>query len=356
MTKVPFCDIIYRQYTKEGDMTIIRGATTIAMDTKEEISAAVKELLDGVFAANDLQKSGVAGFLFSLTSDIHSYHPAKAARECGYDFAPLFAAIEPDIDGALASCIRLMLFTNLPTDKAVKHVYLKGAKGLRKDISEIYNVALDGPAGSGKSTIAKALAKDYNILYLDTGAMYRACGLKALRCGVDPKDERAVEELLPRLQVKVEYKNGTQHTILDGEDVSSAIRENAVSMAASDISAHPCVRKKLVEMQREIAKSMSCVLDGRDIGSAVLPDAKYKFFITADSKIRAKRRFDELTARGENVDFDTLHAEIIARDKQDSERQFSPLVQAKDAVVIDTSDMTAEEVVAAVKKAIQEKI
>lgn len=337
-------------------MTIIRGATTVEKDCKEDISVAVKELLDDVFQSNALQKQDVAGFLFSLTTDIHSYHPAKAARECGYDFAPLFAAIEPEIDGALKLCIRLMLFTNLPSETSVKHIYLKGAKTLRKDITEIYNIALDGPAGSGKSTIAKALAKDYNILYLDTGAMYRACGLKALRLGVDTKDEVAVEKMLPALNVKVEYKDGAQHTILDGEDVSSAIRENAVSMAASNISAHPCVRIKLVEMQREIAKSMSCVLDGRDIGSAVLPDAKYKFFITADSKIRAMRRYKELTERGEKVDFDTLHAEIVARDKQDSERKFSPLVQAKDAVVIDTSNMSIDEVVNKVKSLIQSKI
>lgn len=337
-------------------MTVIRGATTIERDCKEEISSAVKEMLDEIFAVNALKKEEVSGFLFSLTTDIHSYHPAKAARECGYDFAPLFAAIEPEIEGGLKLCIRLMLFTNLADNRAVKHIYQRGAKVLRKDISEIYNIALDGPAGSGKSTVAKALAKDYNILYLDTGAMYRACGLKALRLGISPKDRAAVEKMLPQLNVKVEYKDGAQHTILDGEDVSSAIRENAVSMAASDISAHPAVRVKMVEMQREIAKSMSCVLDGRDIGSTVLPDAKYKFYITADSKVRATRRFNELSARGEKVDFEQLHAEIVARDKQDSEREFSPLVCADDAVVIDTSNMDINEVVATVKAAIQAKI
>ena len=336
-------------------MTIIRGATTVERDCKEEISLAIKELLDEIFDKNALKKEDVSGFLFSLTSDIHSYHPAKAAREAGYDFAPLFAAVEPQIDGGLERCIRLMLFTE-HKDKEIKHIYQKGAKILRKDISEIYNVALDGPAGSGKSTIAKVLAKDYNILYLDTGAMYRACGLKALRLGIDPKDREAVEKMLPNLNVKVEYLAGAQHTILDGEDVSSAIRENAVSMAASSISAHPAVRVKMVEMQREIAKSMSCVLDGRDIGSTVLPDAKFKFYITADSKIRAMRRFKELQERGENVDFEKLHAEIVARDKQDSEREFSPLVCADDAVVIDTSEMDVESVVAAVKSVIQSKI
>lgn len=337
-------------------MTIIRGATTIQKDTKEEIKQAVFELLDEIFVANDLKKEEVSGFLFSLTSDIHSYHPAKAAREAGYDFAPLFACVEPDINQGLPFCIRLMVFTELINGTKVKHIYQKGAKTLRKDITEVYNIALDGPAGSGKSTVAKILAKDYNILYLDTGAMYRACGLKALREGIDLKDGVAVDRLLEKLDVKVAYIDGTQHTLLDGEDVSTKIRENAVSMAASTISAYPKVRVKMVEMQREIAKSMSCVLDGRDIGSAVLPDAKYKFFITADSKVRAMRRYKELIERGETVDFERLHAEIIARDKQDSEREFSPLVCAKDALVVDTSNMSVEEVVAKIKAVIQSKI
>ncbi len=335
-------------------MTVIRGATTIANDCKEEISCAIKELLDEVFAVNALEKSEVCAFVFSLTTDIHSYHPAKAARECGYDYAPLFACIEPDIEGGLSRCIRLMLLTE--KIGAVKHIYQRGAKGLRKDISEILNIALDGPAGSGKSTVAKALAKDYNILYLDTGAMYRACALKALRSGIDPKDGEAVAKMLPDLDLKVEYREGKQHTLLDGEDVSSAIRENAVSMSASDVSAHRAVRVKMVEMQRKIAKSMSCVLDGRDIGSAVLPDAKFKFFVTADSKVRARRRFDELSARGESVDFEKLHAEIVARDKQDSEREFSPLVCADDAVVVDTSSMDVDTVVRTIKSFIQANI
>ena len=337
-------------------MTVIRGATTVAQDSKTDISVSVKELLDELFSVNNLQKEEVKCFIFSLTTDIHSYHPAKAARECGYDFAPLFAAIEPEIDGGLKLCIRLMLLTELNDDRKVKHVYQKGAKTLRKDLSEILNIALDGPAGSGKSTIAKVLAQDYNILYLDTGAMYRACALKALRLGIDVKDGEKVSNMLPNLNVQVEYKDGKQHTILDGEDVSLAIRENAVSMAASHVSAHPAVRTKMVEMQREIAGNMSCVLDGRDIGSTVLPNAKFKFFITADSKVRATRRFKELQARGEIVDFDKLHEEIKMRDKQDSEREFSPLICAKDAIIIDTSEMNVDEVIATIKKHIQSKI
>ena len=337
-------------------MQVIRGATTIERDCAEEIFASVKTLLDEIFSQNALLKEEIRCFVFSLTSDIHSFHPAKAARECGYDYAPLFACVEPDIDGGLPLCIRVMIFTELSFGKAVKHVYQKGAKTLRKDLSEIMNIALDGPAGSGKSTVAKALAKEYNILYLDTGAMYRACGLKAIRLGIDPQDKESVEKLLQTLDVQVEYKEGSQHTILDGEDVSTEIRQNAVSMAASHISAHRAVREKMVELQRKIAKSMSCVLDGRDIGTAVLPDANFKFFVTADSKVRAQRRYKELLGRGQTVDFDALHAEIQQRDKQDSEREFSPLRQAADAVLVDTSDMTAEEVVAYIKSIIQKKI
>ena len=150
-------------------MTVIRGATTIEQDTPENIQVAVQELLEGLFACNQLQKEEICAFVFSLTTDIHSYHPAKAARECGYDFAPLFAAIEPEIDGGLKRCIRLMLLTELNDKRAIKHVYQKEAKTLRKDISAILNIALDGPAGSGKSTVALQLAKklNFNLFELD---------------------------------------------------------------------------------------------------------------------------------------------------------------------------------------------
>lgn len=338
-------------------MRLIRGATTIECDCREDVTIAISKMMDEIFERNSLSKDEVRGFLFSTTTDIHSYHPAKAARECGYDFAPLFACTEPEIDGQLPFCIRVMVFAELHTDRSnIYHVYQKGAKVLRSDISEIFNVALDGPAGSGKSTVAKMIAKDYNILYLDTGAMYRACGLKALRMGISPKDCASVEKIIDELNVTVEYVDGSQRTMLDGEDVSLAIRENSVSMAASDISAHPCVRVKMVELQRAIAKKMSCVLDGRDIGTVVLPNAKYKFFITADSKVRAQRRYDELIARGQSVDFDKLHAEIVLRDKQDSERATAPLKAADDAVLVDTSSMSIAQVVSYIKSVIQSKI
>lgn len=206
------------------------------------------------------------------------------------------------------------------------------------------NIALDGPAGSGKSTVAKMIAKKLDILYLDTGAMYRACALKCLKSGVSVKDESAVEPIISNIDLKIEYKNGRQVTVLDGEDVSLDIRRPEISMMASDVSALKCVRLKMVEMQRLIAKNMNCILDGRDIGSFVLPDAEYKFFVTADSKVRAERRYKELIERGNAVEFESLHKEILQRDYNDSHRDFAPLKQADDAIVIDTSAMTAEEV------------
>lgn len=207
------------------------------------------------------------------------------------------------------------------------------------------NIALDGPAGSGKSTVAKKVAKELDILYLDTGAMYRACALKCLLSGVDVKDTDGVKKIMNGIDVKVEYKDGSQVTLLDGKDVSFDIRKPEISMMASTVSAHRFVREKMAEIQRNIASSMDCILDGREIGSYVLPNANFKYYITADSKVRAERRYKELLERGEKVDFDKLHEEIIQRDYNDSHREFAPLKRVLDAKFIDTSDLTADEVV-----------
>ena len=220
-------------------------------------------------------------------------------------------------------------------------------------MDKIIRIALDGPSGSGKSTVAKKLSSKLNILYLDTGAMYRATALKALSLNIDTFDEEGVKTFIDDINLEIKYIDGTQHTYLDGEDVSERIREPHVSMAASNISSLKCVRLKMVEMQREIASKMSCVLDGRDIGSYVLPNADYKFYITASVDVRADRRFKELTLKGHKVDFEELKQEIEQRDYNDRTREFSPLVKAQDAIEIDTSFMNIEQVLGKVLSIIE---
>lgn len=207
------------------------------------------------------------------------------------------------------------------------------------------NIAIDGPSGAGKSTAAKAIAKKLGILYLDTGAMYRALALKAFRLGIDPNDKEKVEAFLPAVSVDIKYVDGQMQLYLDGEEVSGYIREHHISKGASDISKIPAVRLKLVELQREIARKNDVVLDGRDITSYVLPDAKYKFFLTASPEVRAKRRYDELTAKGQEVSYEQILADVIDRDYNDSHRSFAPLVQTEDSVYVDSSKMDAEQVV-----------
>ncbi len=207
------------------------------------------------------------------------------------------------------------------------------------------NIALDGPSGSGKSTVAGILAERLDILHLDTGAMYRACALAALKKNIKCLDEEGVSAFIGDIDLQIRYENGEQKTILDGEDVSQKIRNNEVSMMSSDISSLPSVRRKMVEMQRIVAKNNPCILDGRDIGTVVLPDANYKFYITATPEVRAERRRLDLLDKGQKVDFDILLEEINRRDYNDSHRKISPLKQAEDAILIDTSDLSVEEVV-----------
>lgn len=207
-----------------------------------------------------------------------------------------------------------------------------------------FNIALDGPSGAGKSTVAKALAKRLDIIYLDTGAMYRSLAYVAVKQGLDVNDEAAVKPMLDNLDMKI-ITGDSQQIIVNGENVTPFIREHYVSKAASDISALPAVRIKLVELQREIAKNDCVVLDGRDIGTYVLPDAKYKFFITATPEVRAKRRFEELKAKGDAPSYEKVLEDIKVRDYNDSHRAFAPLKQADDAVLVDTTNMSIDEVI-----------
>ena len=207
-----------------------------------------------------------------------------------------------------------------------------------------FTIAIDGPAGAGKSTVAKAVAAALGAIYLDTGAMYRAVGLYMLRNGVDPKDAETVAARAHEPVVDIRYEAGEQHVYLTGEDVSKAIRENEVSAAASGVSAVPQVRAILVARQQEIAWEQSVVMDGRDIGTKVLPDATLKIFLTAAPEERARRRYAELTAKGQTVSSEQLLREINQRDWDDSHRAASPLCRAEDAVEVDSSALTQQQV------------
>lgn len=218
------------------------------------------------------------------------------------------------------------------------------------------SIAIDGPSGAGKSTIAKALAQELGFLYVDTGAIYRTVGLEVFRRGADPSDETAVAAILPQLEISMSYgADGLQHMYLGGEDVTEAIRRHEISDYASKVSAIPAVRAYLLEMQRKLAREHDVIMDGRDIGTVVLPEADLKVFLTAAAEDRANRRFLELRQRGQNTDFDVVLRDVIQRDRQDMQREIAPLRQAADAVLVDTTGIDLNESKALLRRLIRER-
>ncbi len=219
------------------------------------------------------------------------------------------------------------------------------------------NVAIDGPAGAGKSTISKAAAKELGFIYIDTGALYRTVGLNALRSSADIEDPESIKKTLTSdLSVELRFIDGEQRMFLNGEDVSSEIRTPSASMAASKVSAVPAVREYLFDLQKKLAHENNCIMDGRDIGTVVLPDAKVKIFLTASPEARAKRRYKELVEKGMEVKFEDVLSEMKERDYNDSHRAIAPLKPASDAILLDTSDINLEESVALIIKTIKENI
>lgn len=218
------------------------------------------------------------------------------------------------------------------------------------------NVAIDGPAGAGKSTIARRAAKELGFIYVDTGALYRTVGLFSIRKGFDTKDAEKVISTLGDIKITLGFKDGEQRVYLNEEDVSEAIRTPEASMGASNVSAIPKVREFLFDLQKNIAKENDCLMDGRDIGTVVLPDAQVKIFLTASPETRAKRRYDELIAKGTDVKFEDVLDDLIKRDYQDTHRDIAPLKQADDAVLVDTSNLTFDGSLEAVKNVIKEKL
>ena len=218
------------------------------------------------------------------------------------------------------------------------------------------SIAIDGPSGAGKSTIARMVAKDLDFLYVDTGALYRTIGLYAVRKGADPADEKEVSALLPELDIRLAYEKGVQQVYLLGENVSEAIRTPEMSGAASAVSAHPAVRAYLLETQRRLARDNTGRMDGRDIGTVVLPDAQVKIFLTASAEKRAERRYKEQIAKGDlSQTYEEVLADCIQRDYNDSHRAIAPLRQAEDAVLADTSELDLEQSVQLVKEIIRDK-
>jgi cytidylate kinase len=214
---------------------------------------------------------------------------------------------------------------------------------ISEDKSMAINIAIDGPAGAGKSSIAKLVSKALGYIYVDTGALYRTVGLYSIRKGIDTKDAEAVTATLGDIEVKLGFVDGAQHVFLNGEDVSDAIRTPEASMGASNVSAIPAVRTFLFDLQRDIAKNNNCIMDGRDIGTVVLPDAQIKIFLTASPEARAQRRYKELIEKGEKVEFQDVLDDINKRDYQDSHREIAPLKQAEDAILVDNSGCNLEE-------------
>ena len=211
-----------------------------------------------------------------------------------------------------------------------------------------YNIAIDGPAGAGKSTIAKRAAKQLGFIYVDTGAMYRAIALYLLRKGIDMTDEKAIEASCLDMDISLQYENGEQKVLLNGEDVSGLIRTEEVSSMTSAISVYVPVRQKLLELQRELAQTKNVIMDGRDIGTCVLPNAQTKIYLTASSHVRAVRRFKELQEKGQMCNLEEIEQDIIERDYRDMHREIAPLKQAEDAFLIDSSQMNIDQVVEAI--------
>ena len=284
-----------------SELVSIRGAVT-ASNNEQSIASAATRLADRLYFKNGITDGNVVNITISVTPTLTAASAAQAIRESGHN-VPIMSCAEPIVDGMPANVIRLMVTAY--SDNPVRHIYLNGARALRKDIAGNYAVALDGPSGAGKSTVAKLVANALEITYLDT-----------------------------------------QRVTLDGTDVSDRIRTPEVSMAASVTSAMPYVRAKLLGIQRDIAEHNSVILDGRDIGTVVLPAAEFKFFLTASADVRAKRRYDELKAKGQDVVYADVYNDVVQRDKNDSTRAVAPLKQAYDAELIDSDGMTAEQVAA----------
>jgi len=333
-------------------MTSIRGAITVAENTAEAVHEASKELLEAILSENGLFKDEVTDIFFSCTDDINAAYPAVSAREMGITEAALFCTQEMKVVGSLPMCLRVLMHVETTDKKQVdmRHVYLREAVNLRPDLAgklkkkPNFAIAIDGPVGAGKSTVAKAVAEALGVVYADTGAMYRAVALYNILKKADLKNKDLVEQNMADINISISYEADGQRIILNEKDVTDSLRTPEVSEGASCVAAYGGVRAKLVRLQQDMAKEISIVMDGRDIGTHVLPNARLKIYLDASITERAKRRFKELRQKGESPDISTVQKDIEARDFRDMNREVSPLVRAEDAVYINTDNMSVEEI------------
>lgn len=341
----------------------VRGATTVKENTREAILTETGFLLREMMEKNSLKNEDIICILFTATEDLNTAYPAAAARELGIVSAGLLDYPELKVKGGLKMCIRVLMLTEaIVAQSEIKHVYLNGAKILRTDLLRDENrvaVALDGPAGSGKSTIAKLVAKELGFTYIDTGAMYRSVAFYCIDKDIDYNNELQVISRLDNINIAVLSTKMGQRYLLNGDDVTDLIRSPEVSEGASKVATYKAVREKLVALQRECAAKQSVIMDGRDIGTNVLPNAEVKVFMEGQVEERAKRRFEELELKGITTTYEEILEDIKKRDYNDSHREYNPLRKAEDAVLLDTTHMTIEEVkdyiVEEIKKHIKEE-
>ncbi len=333
----------------------IRGAITVEENIPKQILDRTTDLLETIIKRNNIEYKDIVSIIFTGTRDLDTEYPAVAARNLGMVEVPLFCCQEMYVKGSLEKCIRILMHIQSSQPKRIEHVYMEKAESLRPDLvqgrdieregPQTLTIAIDGPAGAGKSTIAKIISKELNVAYLDTGAMYRAVAYKILRNNIDPGNHPEIISVLALTDIKIQYDDKRkQRVILDGQDVTTLIRIPEVSKAASDIAVIPEVRIKLVDIQRKVAEANSLVMDGRDIGTYVLPDASLKFYLTASLEERAKRRWKEMKVSGMEVSLESVRKDIQERDAHDQNRSFAPLKQAEDAILIDTTDKSIQQV------------
>lgn len=321
-------------------MIAIRGAVD-AQNTASSIINQSKILLEEIIRVNKLDKKEIKCILFTATQDIDKAYPALAARYIGLNDTALICLNEMLVEGQMQGVIRTTIFYN--DDINETDIYLGKTKSLRKDkyMDNNIKIAIDGPTSAGKSTIAKLLAQKLKINYVDTGSMYRALTLKVLNNNIDPKSEEDVTSIADK--TKIDYFEN--HIFLDGLCVDDKIRNELIDKNVSYVCQYRDVRKRLVSLQKEIASKSSVIMDGRDIGTVVLKDANYKFFLTASADVRAKRRYKEYIEKGLEVNFEDIKNDLIRRDDYDSHREVDPLVKASDAIEVNTDDKNIEETV-----------